>query len=39
MKRLPVGAEGFTRKDGQTDMIQLIVAFRDIANELKKKKC
>ena len=37
MKSHPVGAEVF-HEDGQTDMIQLMVAFRNSANAPKKKK-
>ena len=36
MKVRPVGAELFSadgRTDGQTDMMKIIVAFRDLANE------
>jgi hypothetical protein len=36
MKLRPVGADFSTRKDGQTDMTKLIVAFRNFANAPKK---
>ena len=35
MKLLPVGTELF-HADGQTDMVKLIVAFRNFVSELKK---
>jgi hypothetical protein len=37
MKSHPVGAEVF-HADGQTDIIQLMVAFRNSANAPKEKK-
>jgi hypothetical protein len=38
MKIRPVGAELFLADNGQTDMMKLIVAFRNFANAPKKTR-